>query len=81
MLALTALHLPGRLVVLCESLLVDDLKSQDSNDKELAAEYAPSLLKLADSTGLKSLQSAVLQYVSEKNIVILFLCCLLIFDQ
>lgn len=59
-------------MVLCESLLTEELKSQDGNDKETAAEYAPCLLKLADATGLKNLQNAVLHYVRTPSWVELY---------
>ncbi|GMH40376.1 hypothetical protein BSKO_08280 [Bryopsis sp. KO-2023] len=52
-----------RLVVICESLLAEELRVHDGMDKDIAAEDAPSLLRLADANGLANLQSAVLHYI------------------
>eukprot|EP00210_Caulerpa_lentillifera_P008674 g8273.t1 len=52
-----------RLVVLCEHLLAEELKSQHIQQNEAAAEFGVKLLTLADTNGLRSLQKAVVQYI------------------
>lgn len=54
-----------RLVVLCESLLASALKRRHEESPEEAAEFAASLLTLANANGLSSLQDVVLQYIVE----------------
>lgn len=52
-----------RLVVLCEHLLAEELKTQHEEQNEGAAEFGVRLLSLADRNGLRSLQKAVVQYI------------------
>lgn len=52
-----------RLVVLCENLLAEELKTQHEEQNEGVAEFGVKLLSLADRNGLRSLQKAVVQYI------------------